>query len=55
MKGALLYYAAAGTTAIAGILHLLIVPNVIGFNVNNAIFFLIAGIAQIFWVLPLFQ
>jgi hypothetical protein len=53
MRGAILYYAAAGTTAIAGILHLLLVPNVIGFNVNNAIFFLISGIAQIFWVLPM--
>jgi hypothetical protein len=53
MKEAILYYAAGGTTAIAGILHLLIVPNVIGFNVNNAIFFLIAGIAQIFWALPM--
>src|SRR5687767_13819872 len=53
MKGAILYYAAAATTAIAGILHLLLVPNVLGFNVNNAIFFLISGIAQIFWVLPM--
>jgi hypothetical protein len=53
MKEALLYYAAAGTTAIAGILHLFIVPNVIGFNINNAIFFLVSGIAQIFWVLPM--
>src|SRR5215210_5601643 len=53
MKEALLYYAAAGTTAIAGILHLLLVPNIIGFNVNNAIFFLVSGIAQIFWVLPM--
>ena len=53
MKEALLYYAAAGTTAIAGILHLLLVPNIFGFNVNNAIFFLVSGIAQIFWVLPM--
>jgi hypothetical protein len=53
MKGAILYYAAAGTTAIAGILHLLLVPNIIGFNVNTAIFFLVSGIAQIFWVLPM--
>jgi hypothetical protein len=53
MKGAILYYAAAATTAIAGILHLLLVPNIIGFNVNSAIFFLVSGIAQIFWVLPM--
>src|SRR5918999_1166570 len=55
MKGAILYYAAAGTTAIAGILHLILVPNVIGFNVNNAMFFLVSGIAQIFWVLPMIK
>jgi hypothetical protein len=36
-----LYYAAAATTAIAGILHLVLVPNVIGFNINTAIFFII--------------
>ena len=28
-------------------------PNIIGFNVNTAIFFLVAGIAQIFWVLSM--
>ena len=53
MKETLLYYAAAGTTAIAGILHLLLVPNIIGFNINSAIFFLVSGIAQTFWVLPM--
>ena len=52
-KSNVLYYAAAATTAIAGILHLMLVPNIIGFNVNNAIFFLVSGIAQIFWVLPM--
>jgi hypothetical protein len=31
------------------------VPNVISFNVNNAIFFLVSGIAQIFWVLPMIK
>ena len=47
-----LYYAAASTSAIAGILHLILVPNVIGFNINTGIFFLVAGIAQLFWTLP---
>lgn len=50
-----LYYAAAATTAIAGILHLLIVPNALGFNMNNAVFFLVAGIAQLFWVVPMIR
>jgi hypothetical protein len=47
------YVAAAATTAIAGILHLSLVPNVIGFNINSTIFFLVAGITQLFWVLPM--
>src|SRR5919112_3913918 len=52
-KSSVLYYAAAATTAIAGILHLMLVPNIIGRNLNSGIFFIIAGIAQIFWVLPM--
>jgi len=49
----ILYYVAAATTAIAGILHLVLVPNVLGFNLNTGIFFIVAGIAQLFWVVPL--
>jgi hypothetical protein len=41
----ILYYAAAATTAIAGILHLIQASNVAGFNPNFFIFFLVAGIA----------
>jgi hypothetical protein len=48
-----LYYAAAATTATAGILHLMLGPNSLGFNVNTGIFFIIAGIAQLFWVVPM--
>jgi hypothetical protein len=50
-----LYYAAATATAIAGILHLIVVSNVIQFSINNGIFFIVAGIAQIFWALPMFK
>jgi hypothetical protein len=50
-----LYYAAAASTAIAGILHLILVPNVIGRNPNSGIFFLVSGIAQIFWVIPMLK
>ena len=50
-----LYYGAAACTGIAGILHLILVPNAIKFNINNAIFFLVAGIAQLFWVLPMIK
>jgi hypothetical protein len=58
LKTRLYYYcsiAAAATTAIAGILHLTLVPNAINFNINNAVFFLVAGIAQIFWALPMIK
>jgi hypothetical protein len=50
-----LYYAAAATTAIAGILHLIQASNVLGFNLNFAIFFIVAGIAQLFWVVPMIR
>jgi hypothetical protein len=51
----ILYYAAAVTTAIAGILHLTLVPDVIGRNPNSGTFFIVSGIAQIFWVIPMLK
>jgi hypothetical protein len=53
-----LYYAAAATTAIAGILHLILVlpptnPYALGTNILFETFFIVAGIAQIFWALPM--
>ena len=50
-----LYYAAAATTAIAGILHLTLVPSTLNFNPNGAILFSVGGIAQIFWALPMIR
>jgi hypothetical protein len=50
-----LYYAAAAATAIAGVLHLMLVPNVIGRNPNSGVFFIISGIAQLFWVVPILK
>lgn len=47
-KFKILLYAAAGTTLIAGILHLVKVPNAIDGNINAGILFLVGGIAQIF-------
>jgi peptidoglycan biosynthesis protein MviN/MurJ (putative lipid II flippase) len=56
VKDALYYYAASATTsAIAGILHLVLVPNMIGFNINSAIFFTVAGLAQLFWAVPMIK
>jgi hypothetical protein len=51
----ILYYAAAATTAIAGILHLIQASDVLGFNLYSGIFFIVAGIAQIFWVVPMIR
>jgi hypothetical protein len=52
-----LYYGGAAVcTGMAGILHLMLVPNAISFNfINYAIFFLVSGIAQLFWVLPMIK
>lgn len=50
-----LYYAAGATTGIAGILHLVLAPNILGFNLNTGIFFIVAGIAQLFWVVPMIR
>jgi len=47
-----LLVAAAVSTSIAGVLHLTLVSNSIGRNPWIGIFFLVGGIAQIFWVLP---
>jgi hypothetical protein len=54
-KNIILLYSAAACTFIAGILHLTLVPNAIDRNVNNGIFFLIGGLLQIFWVVPLIR
>ena len=50
-----LYYAAAATTAIAGILHLVLAPNFLEFSLNTGIFFIVAGIAQLFWIVPMIK
>jgi hypothetical protein len=47
-----LHYAGAASTAVGGILHLILAPNMLGFNLNTGLFFLIGGIAQVFWVVP---
>ena len=52
MKTRVLYHAAAATTAITGILHLTLAPNMLNFNPNAAILFF-AGAAQVFWALPM--
>ncbi len=48
-----LFYSAASTTFVAGVLHLAIVPSVIGFSAIIGVFFLVVGTAQLFWVIPI--
>jgi hypothetical protein len=36
-------------------LHFILVPNVIGRNPNSGVFFIVSGIAQIFWVIPMLK
>lgn len=50
-----LYVAAAATTVIGGIIHLILAPNSLGNNVNTGILFLIGGAAQVFWALPMIR
>jgi NADH dehydrogenase len=47
-----LYYAAATSTALAGILHLILVQYFVGFDSLTSIFFIVSGLAQIFWAVP---
>ena len=47
-----LHYAAAASTAIAGILHLVLAPNILEFNLNTGIFFIVA---VLFWVVPMIK
>jgi len=51
----ILYFGAAFSTGIAGILHLALVPNSIVAGIEYAAFFLISGVAQLFWVLPMIK
>jgi hypothetical protein len=54
-KRSLLYLGAAVCTGIAGILHLMLVSGSIDSHLEYATFFLISGVAQIFWVIPMIK
>ncbi|MDH3203412.1 MAG: hypothetical protein OEL81_01885 [Nitrosopumilus sp.] len=47
----ILFYAAAAATAIAGIIH--VVLGIPSNNPNSQILFVVGGIVQIFWVVPM--
>jgi hypothetical protein len=50
-----LYIAAAVSTAIPGMLHLMLALNSLNFNVNQGILFIVGGIAQVFWIIPVIR
>ena len=52
-KKDILFYAAGATTAIAGIIHLIL--GIDTENLNTQILFVVGGLAQIFWVLPMIR
>ncbi len=57
-KFTILLYVAAATTLIAGLLHLTKVADTIGSGdvISNAdILFLVGGIAQVFWIIPILR
>ena len=52
----LFYAAAAASTFIAGVLHLAIVPMFFTqMSIDITIFFIVSGLAQIFWVIPVIK
>ncbi|HZE77150.1 MAG TPA: hypothetical protein VE089_01230 [Nitrososphaeraceae archaeon] len=56
MKSQILFYGAAASTFIAGALHIAIVPMFFDkMPANVTIFFIISGLAQLFWVIPVIK
>ena len=53
MTNKALFYAAAASTFIAGVLHLAIVPMFFTqMSIDITIFFIVSGLTQIFWIIP---
>ena len=56
MTNKALFYAAAASTFIAGVLHLAIVPIFfMQMSIDITIFFIVSGLTQIFWVIPVIK
>ena len=49
----ILFYAAVATTTIAGIIHVILGADTS--RLNTQILFLVGGVAQIFWVIPMIR
>jgi uncharacterized membrane protein YuzA (DUF378 family) len=56
VKNQILIYGSAVSTFIAGVLHLALVPMYFDkMPTNVTIFFIIAGLAQLFWIIPVIK
>lgn len=56
MNNKLIFYVAAICTFVAGVLHLAIVPMFfIQISTDVMIFFILSGLTQIFWVIPVIK
>ncbi len=56
MSNKTLFYAAAASTFIAGVLHLALVPLYFAqLSIDVKIFFIVSGLAQIFWIMPVIK
>ena len=57
MRGIYYYVVAAAMTALAGLVHLYLVGNSLSHNRfgNPTTLFLVGGIAQLFWVIPMLK
>lgn len=53
IKQDILFYAAAVTTAIAGLIHVILGSD--SNNLNSQILFIVGGSAQIFWLIPMIR
>jgi len=51
----LLSFAAVGTTVIAGILHIPMAPRSLSHDMGQGILFLVGGILQVFWAVPVIK
>ena len=56
LRDKFLLYSAAASTVVAGLLHLALVPMFIKqMSLNVMIFFIVSGLAQMFWALPIIK
>ncbi len=54
-KVLIISFVAAATTVIAGILHLKMAPGSLSHNLGEGILFLIGGVLQVFWAVPVIK